>query len=81
MLLLLRTKLERIRKTSKKWIYGTWFLIKMGWPIRYNMNSEFARLRMETFYGDPKMKWTWKRISEMVGYGYWAHRMKRDDWY
>jgi len=36
---------------------------------------------METFYGDPTMKWNWKRISEMVGYGYWAHRMKRDDWY
>ncbi len=67
----------RIMETLKKWYYGGLFLLKLGWPIRYNRKSPYARLRFEIMYGDPSPKITWKLIKQMIDYGYWAHNFKR----
>lgn len=54
-----------------------WFLLKLGWPIRYNIRSPYARWRFYTMYGDETPKITWKIIKELIDYAYWAANMKR----
>lgn len=62
----------------KTWICGGLYLLWLGWKVKYNWKHPYARFRMEMYYKNPEMVWTYKRFREMLGYGYWAWRMNRN---
>jgi len=68
--------IRKWKLTFRKWRIAIWFLLKLGWPIFYNIRSPYARMRFEMMYGDPNPKITWKMIKELIDYGYWAADMK-----
>ena len=66
----------------KPCVFGAWYLINLGWPVRYNINSEYLKFRMFTYYGEEylnnkhrKLEWLLSpaKIYELLKYGYWAH--------
>lgn len=59
------------------WYRGVVFLFWLGWKIKYRLNSPYIKFRLETAFGEDKMKWSFKRIRQMIQYGDWAYRMYR----